>query len=471
MSKTKDTDAPSAVLKAMLFLAREAVRRACIRSDGSAQLQRLINQSWIVLPLGFVLAYVSERLFTYYSTPDELAIPHYTLGLQLFAIGSLLELASEPVYILSANMLLFKVRTLVEGSALFLRAVSTYYYVVILNDGLKGFGYAQIIYAATLLIGYYGSFLLEIRRNSDPLNHKDKQIVITSVKQLLPRFGPNDKILGTELTKLTMLYTWQSIWKLLLTEGEKVVLFLSESLQSQAIFSIVSNLGSLIARFFFQPIEEMCFTMFPKLFKGGAGDVRDGTRVLQVLMRVMITIACLFISFGPAYSHILLHLLYRAKFDATNASVILSFYCIYVGFIAINGVSEAFVHSVAKPDQLRVVNWVLIANGVFYLVCTAILSRLYGTIGIIIANCLNMMARIAYSLYFMKCFFKESKSPFGFQSMLPSPMVQALFVLSFFVTLASKQVFGTFKSTDILAHIGVGGSLLLAIVFALDEIN
>ncbi|EFA74865.1 RFT1 family protein [Heterostelium album PN500] len=367
-------------------------------------------------------------------------------------------------------MLLFKVRTFVEGSALFLKAVSTYYYVVIKDDGLKGFGYAQIIYSLTLVIGYYGNFIITIYQDTN--KQDDKSIQIRSLNQLLPKPIKNDSFISADLYKLTGLYTWQSIQKLLLTEGEKFVLYFSENLTSQAIFSVVSNLGSLIARFFFQPIEESCFSMFPKLFGESTRrqDWSDGSKVLTMLMKLMIIIALIFAAFGPAYSELLLNILYKNKFAESNASNVLGVYCLYVGFMAVNGVSEAFVHSVSKADQLKTLNWILIVIGFIYLTATFILSKLYGTIGIILANCLNMFTRILYSIYFMNQFFKGINE-FSIRSMFPKMSVIIIYLLSFVVTNVSRIYFGQNQTSlfavPTLIHIGIGATCFLVVIISL----
>ncbi|GAM23765.1 hypothetical protein SAMD00019534_069400 [Acytostelium subglobosum LB1] len=459
----------------VLFLSREAIRRTCIRADlsqgGARELQRFINLSWMVVPCGLVLSVCGERLLNHWSTDEERLIPDHDLGLVLFTLASFLELLSEPVYILTQNMLLFKVRTFVEGSALFLKALATYYFVVITKDGLKGFGYAQIIYSVVLLIGYYGNFIIGILQydRSNMSGKFTSGVQITSFNQLLPRrpsIGTGtskDKerdrdIFGKDLVDMTMLYTWQSIQKLLLTEGEKIVLYLSQSLVSQAIFSVVSNLGSLVARFFFQPIEETCFTMFPKLFgaKSRKDDWADSSKVLTLLMKVMSIVAFIFIAFGPAFSELLLNILYpNTRFSTGDAGLVLGVYCVYVGFMAVNGVSEAFVHSVSKTDQLKTLNWILFLIGLLYLFLTYIFSTLWGTIGIILANCINMLARIIYSVYFMNGFFKGCKG-FSLASMLPNKLPLLLFGLSFIMTNITGHYYSGVAIRNILIHVGTG---------------
>ncbi|KAM9969759.1 hypothetical protein ACTFIR_001595 [Dictyostelium discoideum] len=458
----------------ILFLSREAIRRACTRVNitdklnNDNNLKSVINLSWLVLPIGIGLSMIFENFFLYTSTKETLEILNYHYGLRLFTISSILELLSEPMYILAQNLLLFKIRTTVEGFALFFKTFSTYYFIVILNMGLIGFGYAQILYSLTLVIGYFGYFLINIINNK---NKKEFSNCFKSIDQLFPKFSTR---IDRNLIKLSLLYTWQSIYKLLLQEGEKFVLFFSETNQGQAIFAIVSNLGSLIVRFLFLPIEETCFLMFPKLFptinnnnnnnnkknqenNNNNDDFKNGANVLIVIMKFLILVSLVFTCFGPGFSHLLLNLLYNNKFRDTNAGVLLGFYCIYVGFLAINGVSESFVHSVAKEDQLKTVNWVLIIIGFIYLLFTLIFCKLFQNIGIILANCLNMLLRIIYSIYFMKSFFKNIKD-IKLSNMIPNKMVLLSFIISFIITnLSNNYIYDavSFKSTCIHLLIGI----------------
>ncbi|KAK5578876.1 hypothetical protein RB653_008551 [Dictyostelium firmibasis] len=457
----------------ILFLSREAIRRACTRvnitdkSNNGNNLKSVIKLSWLVLPIGIGLSVIFENFFLYTSTKETLQILNYHYGLRLFTISSILELLSEPMYILAQNLLLFKIRTTVEGFALFFKTFSSYYFIVILNMGLIGFGYAQILYSLTLVIGYFGYFLVNIINNKK--NHKEFSNCFNSVNQLFPKFTTT---IDKNLIKLSILYTWQSIYKLLLQEGEKFVLFFSETNQGQAIFAIVSNLGSLIVRFLFLPIEETCFLMFPKLFPTIKTDTtknnnnereinnenyKNGANVLIVIMKFLFLVSLIFTCFGPGFSHLLLNLLYKNKFKDTNAGVLLGFYCLYVGFLAVNGVSESFVHSVAKEDQLKVVNWVLIIIGFIYLLFTLIFCKLFQNIGIILANCLNMLLRIIYSIYFMKSFFKDIKD-IKLSKMIPNKMVILSFIVSFiFTNLSNKYIYNpdSFKSTCIHLLVGI----------------
>ncbi len=104
---------------------------------------------------------------------------------------------------------------------------------------LISFGYAQIIYSLTLIVGYYGHFILEI------WSGKNKEL--TSVKQLLPALSGNNggPIFDPQLVGLSLSFLWQSFQKLILQEAEKVILKSVTSLVNQGIFGVVNFFGKL----------------------------------------------------------------------------------------------------------------------------------------------------------------------------------------------------------------------------------
>ena len=53
-------------------------------------------------------------------------------------------------------------------------------------------------------------------------------------------------------------------------------------------------------------------------------------------------------AFGPAYSYLLLRIVYGQRWSETEAPVALAAYCPYILLLAVNGTLEAFVHAVAS---------------------------------------------------------------------------------------------------------------------------
>ena len=53
-------------------------------------------------------------------------------------------------------------------------------------------------------------------------------------------------------------------------------------------------------------------------------------------------------AFGPAYTYMLLRLVYGQRWSETEAPRALAVYCLYILLLAVNGILEAFVHAVAN---------------------------------------------------------------------------------------------------------------------------
>jgi oligosaccharide translocation protein RFT1 len=286
----------------------------------------------------------------------------------------------------------------------------------------------------------------------------------------------------------------QTAVKFVLTEGEKIVLMLFVPLDAHAVgvFAIVSNLGSLVARFLLQPIEEIALSLFSRL--GHAGSSADAAQLqqLSVLLRhMMLTVSVLglvLISFGPNYAFLLFHLLYGAKWSQTDAPAVLScvmrarafsqvrrranargrgrWYCVYVLLIAVNGVSEAFVHATISPEQNGRLNIVLTALSAAYLALTAVLGAWLGPAGLIAANCLNMAARIGYSAYYARAYFRPLRT-FRLLSLVPNGRVLLAFAMCFGATRASLRAIApaaaSTSSKSHAVHVAVGAACLGAV--------
>ena len=84
--------------------------------------------------------------------------------------------------------------------------------------------------------------------------------------QSLLDFRPSFQPISSSSLKLIALFFNQSFLKQLLTEGEKYLLsFSSVSMHDQGVYEVVNNLGSLFARFLFQPLEEGCYLFFTQV--------------------------------------------------------------------------------------------------------------------------------------------------------------------------------------------------------------
>jgi hypothetical protein len=103
--------------------------------------------------------------------------------------------------------------------------------------GIMAFAYSQLVYALVLVAAYFYCFARAIQRQEVPLH---------SVSQLLPSTkGLQGVWFDYEVIHLWKSFALQAVEKLVLTEGEKIVLRFGDSLLHQATFGVVHNLGTM----------------------------------------------------------------------------------------------------------------------------------------------------------------------------------------------------------------------------------
>jgi oligosaccharide translocation protein RFT1 len=475
----------------MLYLSREPFRRACLRvqlnhdsfNNYRLNLSKIVNIAWLSIPYGIIICIGGYKWFDrYFSINDKLnpvMLSNFHHALFLYFISCLIGLLGEPFYIAAQNLLLFSVRFRIEGVALILRVLINLLLVVTWykDDGITGnvliaFGISQIVYQAYITIGY----IIHFYSHSKALYRMENGILdlLPIINNTIDDANDDENDFKT-LLWLTGGFSLQTIVKFVLTDGEKYVLMIYQSLSDQGVYDIVSQLGSLAARLIFQPIEENAFTIWSKSLKVTQqqqqqhdSDVRNSAIMLQILVKLFIIVGCCFVFFGPSYSFTLFYILYgKIWAEQTEAPRVLSFYCLYVMMMALNGTTEGFVHAASTPKQTQLFNLLMIVFSCAYLgtaiFCLTVLQL--GTVSLIIANCINMALRVIFSTVFITRYFSDTLQNtsivFRIRNCIPHLFVWIVFSMSLFITKMSESHLESRGFALRVVHIGIGAVCLL----------
>lgn len=477
------------LLNIVLPLSREAFRRAILRApidetnDSASkrtQSQRLLNLSYLSLPLGAVLSFILTAGFLLTSTSEELSTNGYIEAIKWTGAASMAEMLSEPLYIIAQHRLMFGTRAAVELVAVAIKSVLSYVMVVYLGLGLESFGIVAFVYSLFVSIGYwfYFGFLSPLPEFPTLRSLFPRRVVVKNADGKPKQLRWSESFDG-ELARFLVTFEWQTLQKMLLQEGEKFLLRGAENLATQSIFALVNVLGSLVVRFVFAWLEEGMFPLFSKILvqiknldTGKPEEaaqrrtlLKQANAILSLLCRLLTYIGLLFAAFGPSYSFLLLDLLYTKKYSQTAAPNFLAWFCVYILTMAVNGITEAFAHAAASPRELNWFNVAMIAQSAMLVAFALALSQAGVQAALIIASSISMLTRIFVSLGFIRRFFIDNlnaeRGVFSLTRLFPNPIVVVIFIICHLVTRLSESYWcSSVTGTSLMGcaqHVGVGG--------------
>jgi len=146
------------LLSTILFLSREGVRNALLRSNpgsprgrqsksphNDAELVRhqlITNISILPIFLGLPLAVAASSVYMSLVSDSTISQPHFRLAMHLYVLAAAFELLSEPLYIRAQNNLEVSVRVRAEGIAVMAKAFFNLLPLVLVT-GWKGSGFVS----------------------------------------------------------------------------------------------------------------------------------------------------------------------------------------------------------------------------------------------------------------------------------------------------------------------------------------
>ncbi|KAK5912379.1 hypothetical protein CesoFtcFv8_002260 [Champsocephalus esox] len=459
----------------LVFLSREAFRRACLSgvSGKNHSWRQVINLLWLTLPLGVLWAALLICVWLWLlEVPDPQTIPYYGPAVVLFALSGVQELLAEPLWVLAQAHMFVRLKVVAESLAMIAKCSITVVMVMFAREwGLYIFSAAHLVYTGFLVLCYAVYFI----RFLGSKEAEEKGFPLHSVKDLLPRRAKGESLVDWSLAQLTWSFFKQSFLKQILTEGERYVMtFLNVlSFGDQGVYDIVNNLGSMVARFIFLPIEESFYIFFAKVLERGRDvksqkqeDVAIAAEVLECLLKLVLVVGLIISVFGYAFSHLALDLYGGSLLSSGAGPTLLRFYSSYVLLLAVNGVTECFVFAAMSQGEVDKYNLVMLALSLSFLFLSYMLTWWAGSVGFILANCLNMGLRILHSVLYIHRYFLSSQWK-PLRGLLPSPLLLLALAVSAVVTALSEGVFCCDSGWLLrLVHISVGAACLLGVLVA-----
>ncbi|KAI1495972.1 Rft-1-domain-containing protein [Biscogniauxia marginata] len=436
----------------VLFFARESLRVA-IQRQGSPSLspskrsdddgltamaiardsQSVVNLAYLSVLLGLGASGGLGWAYLRYVDAATAATPYLDTALYVYGVAALVELLSEPAFVILQYRLRFGPRAVAESVATFSRCLVTFgaanwAWRQSLDLGVLPFALGQLAYGTGLLGIYAGYGLKLASAEGFSLFPRTMTLSVTDKKGNSP--VPNNYYVfgcfSRPTLQLASSLMSQSFAKHILTQGDTFLVSILSDPGSQGIYALANNYGSLLARLVFQPIEESSRNYFSKLLSSnGQGTTQAIHRAkidLQCLVKFYILLSIVIIAIGPYAAPLMVQIIAGSRWSASGAGSVLAQYCLYIPLLAINGVAEAFVSSVATESEVhRQSLWMgafSLAFGLAGFITLHVLDL--GAAGLVYANAINMLCRIIWSGAFILQYFRNKGVELGWDGIMPN---------------------------------------------------
>ncbi|TPX56644.1 hypothetical protein PhCBS80983_g04360 [Powellomyces hirtus] len=462
----------------------DASKKRAVRRD--IRRQQLVNLSYLPMLVGLLLV----GLFALFrqSTASN---PGPSNATRIYILATLVELCSEPMYLIVQSSLMYNVRAKVEGFALLVRCLTTFSLTLLSctshtgeavdTCGVESYAWGHLAYAVLLVFGY-------LRALSRDHGGARALLGILRPRQIKTE-AQRPFYFDPYLLSVAWSFMAQSGLKYVLTEGDRIILLcMGGTNDEKGAYKMVSDLGSLIARIVFQPIEEAARAFFSRTLASRDGirtqDITLSIDLLSTLIRFHLFLATYFVFFATNYSGTLISVLYGSGKASTPEIVLaLSVYCLYVPLMGINGITEGFVQGVGDSGAIRKQSYWMVACSAVFVAVAFVTMKVFdlGPSGLILANMANMVMRIWFCWSFLQRFLVETATQnltanartlcheMYSRTMNPLALIPGDFkghvalVISWLLTFAYMRWYGWATWKAKIGHVVVGGICALCV--------
>ena len=232
-------------------------------------------------------------------------------------------------------------------------------------------------------------------------------------------------------------------------------------LAQQGIYDVIANLGSLAPRLVFSKVEEAAYLYFNQTVHRGQKMDSKVNQKLFMYLRYMTLFGLTVLIFGYSYSHLLLHIYGGPKLSSGIGLILLRAHCVFVFFMALNGVSECYSFAIMTNVQVNNYNFIMSGMTLVFLFCAWILATTFGPVGFIMANCCNFAMRIIHSCYVIQ----KHDGAEALKGFIPTyPTIICLILSGIICQISETMIYDPFDLKLIFVHLIIGGLCFITLV-------
>ncbi|KAG8845525.1 Oligosaccharide translocation protein rft1 [Serendipita sp. 411] len=233
--------------------------------------QKILSSNIATIPslLGISLSIGLPLVYSWTASQEVKEQPHFHASVLIYTLSAVLQLAAEPMYILAQQELDFRARVTSEAAGVISRAAITVGVLLFAKRsgkvGKSAHDQADEWGLLAFAFGQlgYGLSIFVIYLWTYRSRMTEWRWFPQSV-MTLEKGRVRRRSFDPQLLTLTISMTIQSFIKHLLTEGDKLAVSRTSRLADQGGYAIAANYGSVVARILFQPVEEIARVYFSK---------------------------------------------------------------------------------------------------------------------------------------------------------------------------------------------------------------